>query len=256
VSSGIEGRVVIITGVGRGIGHGLATHFARNGASLVLAEISARRLEAVAGELADTGADCLAVECDVAERASVEQMVDRAIERFGRIDAIVNNAVRVTGVIPFEDLTDDDMDVVYRTAVKGTMYGMQAVFPHMRDAGYGRIVNVGSGAAILGLRGYGPYNAAKEGVRALTRTAAREWGKHGIIVNAYCPASFAHNAAPAGSDEFRNAAMDKFWNQHPLGRVGDAEHDVGPVVAFLCSEGCRYMTGETVMVDGGAYMWA
>jgi NAD(P)-dependent dehydrogenase (short-subunit alcohol dehydrogenase family) len=132
---------------------------------------------------------------------------------------------------------------------------MQAVYPHMRLAEWGRIVNVGSSAGLVGLAGFAAYAAAKEAIRALTRVAAREWAVDGIVVNCFCPASFeARPDRPATG--FGAAAHDRFFHQHPMGRVGDAESDIGPVVQFLCSDASRYVNGETFRVDGGAYMSA
>ena len=145
------------------------------------------------------------------------------------------------------------MDLLLNTGPKGTLWGMQAVFPHMRDQGWGRIVTMGSHAGLQGAIGYAPYASAKEAVRALTRAAAREWGQYGIIVNCICPVSIAHRAPPA-DDPARVAVYKATFQDMPLGRDGDAEHDIAPVVSFLLSDACRYVTGETLMVDGGAFM--
>jgi NAD(P)-dependent dehydrogenase (short-subunit alcohol dehydrogenase family) len=150
------------------------------------------------------------------------------------------------------EITDFQMDEVYTSGVKAALWGMQAVYPYMRSAGWGRIVNVGSGAGVIGFPGFGAYAAAKEAIRALTRTAAREWAADGIVVNCYCPAAYETRTNQT-TDPFLSAADARFRHQHPTGRVGDAESDIGPVVRFLCSDSCRYLTGETLMVDGGAY---
>jgi NAD(P)-dependent dehydrogenase (short-subunit alcohol dehydrogenase family) len=141
---GVQDRVVIVTGAGRGIGRGIAVHLARHGARIIAAEHRRHRLDEVITELDGLGAPNLGVECDVADRESVFAAVGATIDRFGRVDAIVNNAQSFRPVMPLEDVTGADMDLLYRTGTLGTLWGMQAVFPHMRDAGYGRIVNVGS----------------------------------------------------------------------------------------------------------------
>ena len=143
------------------------------------------------------------------------------------------------------------MDVCYDTGPKGTLWGMQAVFPHMQAQGWGRIVNVASANGIRGAAGYGPYNASKEAIRALTRTAAREWARYGIVANCYCPASAGHHATPGDDEPERQAAFAAMYAENPTGRDGDAEDDIAPVVLFLCSDACRYVNGETVMIDGG-----
>ena len=251
----VRGRTIIVTGAGRGIGRGIAHHLARCGASVVVGEYVPRRLERIVGELTDIGCENLGRLCDVRRRADIEDLVAATADRFGRVDAIVNNAVTYGGPQPLADITEAQMDDVYTSGVKATLWGMQAVYPHMCAAGWGRIVNVGSGAGVIGFPGFGAYAAAKEAIRALTRTAAREWAADGIAVNCYCPASYEIRPDHV-TDPFLAAADSRFRNQHPTGRAGDAENDIGPVVRFLCSDACRYLTGETLMVDGGAYVSA
>jgi NAD(P)-dependent dehydrogenase (short-subunit alcohol dehydrogenase family) len=197
----------------------------------------------------------LAVECDVGVRAQVDAVVAATVERFGRVDGIVNNAVSLVASKPLEEVTEADMDLLHRTGTNGTLFAMQAVFPHMKAKGWGRIVNVGSVAGIRGSMGTAPYNACKEAIRALTRTAAREWARYGIAVNCYCPASASHHPVPPVGDPHREA-WDAMYAMHPMSRDGDAEHDIGPAVAFLLSEACRWMTGETLMLDGGGHLRA
>jgi NAD(P)-dependent dehydrogenase (short-subunit alcohol dehydrogenase family) len=124
----------------------------------------------------------------------------------------------------------------------------------MREAGWGRIVNFASAAGITGMSGYGAYNAAKEAIRALTRTAAREWGRDGIVVNAIAPGAASRRGQDAA--ERNDAEYREFLRDHPMGRQGDPELDIGPVAQFLCSDACRFVTGQTLMVDGGAFLWA
>jgi NAD(P)-dependent dehydrogenase (short-subunit alcohol dehydrogenase family) len=252
---GVRGKVIIVTGAGRGIGRGIAHHLARNGATVAVAEYRRNRLEDVLRELADIGAPNLGAECDVGVRESVFSMVDAVVATFGRVDGIVNNAQSFRPVMPLEDVTEEDMDVLYRTGPLGTLWAMQAVFPHMRAQGWGRIVNVGSANGIRGAAGYGPYNASKEAIRALTRTAAREWARYGLVVNCYCPAAAGHRAPPA-TDDARRAAWDAMYKDHPMQRDGDPEDDIAPAVLFLLSDACRWLNGETLMLDGGGYMTA
>jgi NAD(P)-dependent dehydrogenase (short-subunit alcohol dehydrogenase family) len=182
-------------------------------------------------------------------------LVARTVDRFGRIDGLVANAQSFRSVTPLEDVTEKDMAVLYDTGPKGTLWAMQAVFPHMRDRGWGRIVTMGTALGITGGAGYGPYASSNEAIRGLTRTAAKEWGRHGILVNCVCPASVAHRM-PADDDGERAAVYAQMYADHPLGRDGDAEHDIGPAVAFLLSDASSYVTGQTLMVDGGGIMRA
>jgi NAD(P)-dependent dehydrogenase (short-subunit alcohol dehydrogenase family) len=254
VEHGVGGRVVIVTGAGQGIGRGIALHLGRNGASVVVAEWKERRATRTVDELTAMGASALAAVCDVSSREQVEAMVANCVERFGRVDALVNNAQTFRPQAPLATVEEEDVDTFYDSGVKGTLWGMQAVYPHMQREGWGRIVNVASAAGITGMPGYGAYNASKEAIRALTRTAAREWGRDGVIVNCICPGAASKRGQEAAA---RNEdAHREFMRDHPVGRQGDPEDDIAPVVLFLCSDACRYLTGQTLMVDGGAFLFA
>jgi NAD(P)-dependent dehydrogenase (short-subunit alcohol dehydrogenase family) len=249
----LGGRVVIVTGASRGVGRGIALHLARAGARLGVVARRADALEALSAELDALGTEHLAATLDVAERDRTVALVDEVVQKFGRVDGLVANAQTFRPVTPLAAVTPSDMNVLFDTGPKGTLWGMQAVYPHMRDQGFGRIVTIGSNAGMTGPVGYGPYAASNEAIRSLTRTAAREWGKDGIVVNCVCPVSIAHRAPPA-DDPARAASFEATFRDQPIPRDGDAERDIGPVVAFLLSDACRYVTGQTVMADGGALM--
>jgi NAD(P)-dependent dehydrogenase (short-subunit alcohol dehydrogenase family) len=249
---GVDGRVVIVTGSGRGIGRGMAHHLGKGGASIVVAEWKPDRMERTLAELAELGVPHLGVQCDVSDRDSIEAMVAQTVERFGTVHAIINNAQTFRPMNEIADVSEDDLDVFYQSGVKGTLWAMQAVYPHMKAQGWGRIVNFASSMGITGGRGFAAYNASKEAIRALTRTAAREWGVDGICVNAIAPASSGHRGESATQSEAYAVVMAT----RPMQRDGDAELDIGAVALFLCSDACRYLTGHTLMVDGGAFMWA
>jgi len=254
VDTGVEGRVVIVTGASKGVGRGVALHLARHGARLVVTARKPEALEALEAELDDLSAPYLARLGNVADREGAFALAASTLEHFGRIDGLVANAQTFRPVMGIEDVTERDMDIVLDTGPKGTLWGMQAVFPAMRDQGRGRIVTMGSNAALLGGAGYGPYSSSKEAIRALTRTAAREWGKYGITVNCVCPVSAAHRVPPSDEDPVRAAMFAETYSKQPIARDGDAEDDIGPVVAFLLSDASQYMTGQTLMADGGAIM--
>lgn len=249
----LRGRVAIVTGAGRGIGRGIARRFAKEGARIVVAERSPRHGEAIAEELRQIGVEALFVPTDVSRREEVEAMVAAAVDRFRVVDILVNNAQSLTAPSPLEEMTDAMMATSLDGGLWATFWAMRAVFPVMRDRG-GRIVNF---ASLNGVRGFaltGNYNAAKEAIRALTRTAAREWARYGILVNVICPA-----AASAAWLDYRrrhpdNAAAAEAAN--PLGRMGDPEADIGAVALFLACDDSRYVTGHTIFADGGAHLGA
>jgi NAD(P)-dependent dehydrogenase (short-subunit alcohol dehydrogenase family) len=245
----VAGRVVIVTGSGQGVGRGMANHLGKAGASIVVADYQAAKLQRTCDELTSIGVDTLGVEVDVRDRDRIDAMVAATLERFGKVDAIINNAQTFRANAPMAEVSADDVDVFYRSGVLGSLWAMQAVYPHMKEAGWGRIVNFGSSMGRVGGEGFGAYNASKEAIRALTRTAAREWARDGIIVNAIAPAAAPPRAA--GSLHY-----EEFMRTCPMGRNGDPETDIGPVAHFLCSDACRYVTGHTFMVDGGNFLWS
>jgi NAD(P)-dependent dehydrogenase (short-subunit alcohol dehydrogenase family) len=251
--SEVDGRVVIITGAGQGIGYGMARHLASHGARVAVVDWKAHRVERAVAELEGMGADAMGSVTDITDHRSILDMVADVTARFGRVDALINNAHTFTSRSPLVDVTDDDIDTNQAT-VKGTLWAMQAVYPLMRDAGWGRIVNIASASGITGMAGYGAYNASKEAIRAITRTAAREWGRDGIVVNAIAPGAASKRGLDAA--QRNDAEYRQFMKDHPMGRQGDPEEDIGPVARFLCSDACRFVTGQTLMVDGGAFLWA
>lgn len=249
---GVAGKVIIVTGAGRGVGKGMAVHLGRGGANVVVAEWKPDLLEAAVAELEGLGVTTLGLQCNVMERAEIDAMVAATVERFGRVDGLINNAQTFRPLSPVAEVSEADIDVFYRSGVKGTLWAMQAVHPHMKAQGWGRIVNFASSMGITGGKGFGAYNASKEAVRALTRTAAREWAPDGIVVNCIAPAAADHHGdAGKQSDGYRI-----FIESCPMGRQGDPELDIGPLAWFLCSDATRYLTGHTFMADGGAFMWA
>ncbi|MDQ1462747.1 MAG: hypothetical protein QOI08_4231, partial [Actinomycetota bacterium] len=203
-------------------------------------------------ELSALGVENLGVVCDIQRKDQIDAMVAQAVERFGRVDALVNNAQTFRPLSPIADVTEDDVDVFYTSGVKGTLWAMQAVYPHMKAQGWGRIVNFASSMGITGGTGFAAYNASKEAIRALTRTAAREWGADGIVVNAIAPAAATHHGEAGKQSE----GYRIFIQNCPMGRQGDPELDIAPIAWFLCSDASRYLTGHTFMADGGAFMWA
>ncbi|GJM37296.1 MAG: 3-oxoacyl-ACP reductase [Acidimicrobiales bacterium] len=248
-------RVIVITGGTKGIGIGIARHVGGLGARVVVTGRKPDGVEAAGAELGDLGIDHLVVVADVADADATAAMVSEAASRWGRIDGLVANAQSFRPVMDLVDVTARDMDLLFDTGPKGTLWAMQAVVPHMRAAGWGRIVTMATSMGLTGAAGYGPYAASNEAIRSLTRTAASEWGRDGITVNCVLPASAAHRLDPAASSE-RGAAFAAMYDDHPIGRDGDPDADIAPAVAFLLSDASRYVTGQTISVDGGGIMRA
>jgi NAD(P)-dependent dehydrogenase (short-subunit alcohol dehydrogenase family) len=256
----LAGQSIIVTGGTRGIGLGIVRLLASAGARLMITGRKAHRLERVADELRTAGAEFRACVSDVADRDASRRLADETLEAFGTIDGLVANAQSYIPVTPLADVTPEAFDLVLDTGPRGTLWLMQAVLPAMQARGRGRIITFGSSMGQTGAPGYGPYAAAKEGVRSLTRTAAREWGRFGITVNCICPASAAHRmpvakeGALSPEEEARARAFAAMYADHPLGRDGDPLADIAPVVAFLLSDASQYLTGQTFMVDGGGIL--
>src|SRR5215204_5907748 len=197
----VDGKVIVITGSGKGVGKGMALHLGRGGARIVVAEWKQHLLDETSAELSALGVEHLGVVCDIQSQEQIASMVARTVDHFGRVDALINNAQTFRPMAPIADVAADDVDVFYNSGVKGTLWAMQAVYPHMREQQWGRVVNFASSMGITGGRGFAAYNASKEAIRAITRTAAREWGGDGICVNAIAPASATHHGEAAQQSE-------------------------------------------------------
>jgi NAD(P)-dependent dehydrogenase (short-subunit alcohol dehydrogenase family) len=253
MSGRLDGRVAVITGAGDGIGRGIARRYAREGAKVVVAEIDPASGAKVADELrTELGAEAVATTTDVGDKASIQAMVAATLDAFGTVDILVNNAWSGGRLSRFEHKTDELFEHGFRVGFYGPVWAMQTVFPTMRDRGYGRIINICSLNGVNAHIGTTEYNSAKEGLRSATRTAAREWAGHGIVANVICPGAktaasrrvFAENP---GMEEMADAA-------NPMGRLGDPEADIAPVALFLASDDARYLTGNTLFVDGGTHI--
>ena len=246
----LAGKVAIVTGGSQGIGLAMARAFAREGAAVVVSSRRADAIEAAARDLAASGAQVLGVQADVAQREDVERTIAQTIERFGRIDILVNNA-QSTRQAKIEDITDDSIALTFGSGLFGTLYHMQAAFPHLRERG-GSVINFGTRQGIYGEPGDGIYGANKEGVRALSRSAAREWGRFGIRVNVINPAALS----PAAERflEANPVRMQKYLDEISLGRFGSPDDDIAPIALFLASDEARYVTGQTINADGGQIM--
>lgn len=248
----LSDKVALITGAGNGIGRGVARRFAREGATVVIAEIDTATGPAVAQACEALGARALFVRTDVTDKASVEAAVAAAVEAFGGLDILVNNAFVPSPNVLLEDKTDAMLERTLASTVWASWWAMKAALPHLRARGGGRIVNFYSIDVDIGAWLHADYNTAKGGIVGLTRSAAAEWGRFNITVNVIAPtamgATFHKLCAENPGFAEKSAAM------RPLGRCGDPEDDIGPVVVFLASEMSRYITGESIHVDGGLHL--
>jgi len=246
----LDEKVAIVTGAGSGVGRGIAMALARHGARVVASSRTVSKCETAVTEIESAGGTAIAVGCDVREPTHVDACVARAVETYGGIDILVNAADDPRVDVPFLELTVEVMNASWEAGVLGTVRCMQACVPHMLERGEGAIVNVASGAGLLAPIGMAAYSAAQEAIRSLTRTAAVELGPLGIRVNVICPVASGSESLDRWivRDPERLAA---YVANTPLRRVGDPVDDVGEGVAFLCGPQSRYVTGTTLMLDGG-----
>jgi len=243
----LSGRVAIVTGTSRGLGQYMARALAKAGADLVLTSRTRESLRAFEAEVKGLGRRTVALELDVRKLESIERMVEEAEKAFGALDILVNNAgcnVRK----PALDVTWDDWNLIVDTNLRGSFFVAQAVARRMVPRGYGRIINIGSVTSVAGYAGLGPYGASRGGIRQLTMSLADDWGKHGVTVNCLAPGWFRteQNKALYENQEWVEYITDRI----PVKRPGRPE-DLDAAVVFLASEGSRYVTGQTLLVDGG-----
>ena len=245
----LEGRVAIVTGAGLGIGQGIAQRFVEEGARVVVAELNPETGRATAEKL---GKNACFVQTNAAKKESVEAMVRAAVEKWGTLDILVNNAWGGGRISRIEKKTPELLQHGLDIGFLGPFWAMVAAHPIMKAKRYGRIVNLCSLNGVNAHMGTTEYNTSKEALRAATRTAAREWAPLGITANVICPAAkSASFTATMGAHPELVAAAD---GANPMGRIGDCYEDIAPVAVFLASEGSRYLTGNTLFVDGGSHI--
>ena len=250
----LAGRVAIVTGGGHGIGKAYCRGLAANGAAVLVADIDGEAAAAVAKELQEGGCSAAFSEVDVSDPESVQDMTRVAKDELGSVDILVNNAAVFSRIpvsrVGFEDIPFDEWDRVMEVNVKGVWLASRAAVPYMREAGYGKIINISSGTALKGSASRIHYVTSKAAVLGFTRSLAREIGQFDICVNAVAPGSTLSEDNPSEATLNRrgNAA-----SLRPLSRVETPEDLVGAVV-FLSGPGSDFITGQTLVVDGGSFM--
>ncbi len=240
----LKGKVIIVTGGAAGIGGAMTTELTERGASVVAVDLNE---EAGRKKVASNPAQIEFLKGDISKEAVAKEAVKLAISKFGKLTSVVNNA-HASRQKPLMELTEDDWELSMNTGLKGTLNFMKAAYPELKKT-KGSIVNFGSGAGLLGQKNQGSYAAAKEAIRGLSRVAANEWAKDGIRVNIVCPLAFTE-----GVKQWKENFPDQYEeiiSKNPMNRFGDPQKDVAPIIAFLLSDDSQYMTGQTLMADGG-----
>lgn len=241
----LAGRVALITGAGQGLGKAIALRFAQEGAKVVALDVAPDGINAVAGEIKAAGGESLAVVCDVTQRAQVAAAVQAALDAFGQLDILCNNA-GITRDARLVKMTEEQFDQVIAVNLKGVFNMTQAVAPHMVERGYGRIITTSSVVGLYGNFGQTNYVATKAGVIGMTRVWARELGPKGITANAVAPGFIATDMVKTVPQE----VLDKFISMTPARRLGEPE-DIANAFLFLASDEASFVNGAVLSVDGG-----
>jgi NAD(P)-dependent dehydrogenase (short-subunit alcohol dehydrogenase family) len=258
----LTGKTAIITGAGRAvlsdgtcgsIGYGIATAYAKEGCNLVITGRNVKKLEDAKEELERLyGIEVLICQADVADGADNEAVVNgvikQAVDKFGRIDVLINNAQASASGVPLATHTTENFNLAMFSGLYACFYYMKACYPYLKET-KGSVINFASGAGLFGNYGQCSYAAAKEGIRGLSRVAATEWGPDGINVNVICPIAWT-----AQLENFQKAYPDAFKanvKMPPMGHYGDSEKEIGRVCVQLANPDFKYLTGETLTLEGG-----
>jgi len=244
----LDGKIIIITGGAGGIGLGMAKAMAKEGAVLAIVDVNEEAGKTSEKLLQEISPESSFIQANLLEREKLPNIIQTVVEKYGKLDVLVNNAHACKQKL-IEDTTKEDLDLSFGTGFYPTFYLMQAALPYLKET-KGNIINFASGAGINGDVTQAAYAAAKEAIRGITRVAANEWGQYGINVNIISPIADSEGvrAWAKAQPEYYQAVVNKI----PLGRFGDVEEDIGRVAVFLASADSQYITGQTIMVGGGA----
>ena len=250
-SEQLAGKVAIVTGAGQGIGEAIALGYAAAGAKIVITGRTKSKLDEVVAKIEAAGGTALAIEALAGNKEHAALTVDRTISEWGRVDVLVNNAHTFTDYLPIEDpKMEENCNVDFQSAFFGSLQLMQLCFPHMKAQGVGSIINMGTGFSIRCEPGFLAYAASKEAIRALTKTAAREWGKHKIRVNTILPSALTPKSIWYLEE---SKTYDLELAKVAMGRFGEPR-DIAPTAIFLASDASDFVTGQTIGVEGGTTM--
>ncbi|MFF2015205.1 SDR family NAD(P)-dependent oxidoreductase [Paenibacillus sp. NPDC058177] len=243
----LENKVAIITGGASGVGNGIAKAFVKEGAKVVIVDYNEETGNQAIEDLKLLGPESIFIHADLADFSTHSRIVSRTIDVFGQLDILVNNA-QASRVKPFMEITPADLELPFKTGFFPTFFLMQQAFPYLKET-QGHIINFASGAGINGDLNQAAYAASKEAVRGLSRVVANEFGPHGIKVNVICP--FANSPGVQQWAQHMPEHFEETLSKIPMRRVGDVEDDIGRAVVFFASDDSNYITGQTLMVDGG-----
>jgi len=246
----LQDKVVIITGGAGGIGSGIAKAMVKEGAIVAIVDLNEVTGKAMEKELQAISPKSMFLQANLMDRENLGQIITTVVEKYGKLDVLVNNA-HASKQVTLEETTQADLDLSFGTGFYPTFYLMQAALPYLKES-KGNVINFASGAGLAGHETQGAYAAAKEAIRGISRVAANEWGRFGINVNLISPIANSPGvqAWAKAQPEYYETVKSKI----PMGRFGDVEEDIGRVAVFLASEDSRYITGQTIMVDGGSIM--
>jgi NAD(P)-dependent dehydrogenase (short-subunit alcohol dehydrogenase family) len=247
--SKFEGKVSVITGAGSGIGRATALAFAREGASVAVADILEQDSQETACMIMDLGGHALAITCDVARNDDVRRALDETVKTFGRLDFAFNNAGIEYAFKPAAEITEEEWDRIIDIDLRGVFLCMKHEIPLMLKQGGGAIVNTSSGAGVKGFKGGAAYVAAKHGVVGLTKAAALDYAQSNIRINAVCPGIIDTSMMQrftGGTPEGRQTVIA----QEPVGRMGTPD-EIAAAVVWLCSDAASFVVGSAMVVDGG-----
>jgi len=247
----LAGKVAIVTGAGQGIGAAIAEAYAAEGAKVLITGRTLSKLEEVAGRIESAGGTCIPFVALAGESDQSKMTVDKAISEWGRVDTLVNNAHTFTDYLPIDDpKMEENCKIDFQSAFFGSLQLMQLCHPHMVAQGGGSIINMGSSYGIRCEKGFLAYAASKEAIRALTKTAAKEWGSQGIRVNTILPSALTPKSIWYLEE---SGTYDLELSKVAMGRFGEAK-DIAPTAIFLASDESDFVTGQTIGVEGGATM--